>query len=108
MDEKLHIFMEYKIIPEQEQNYTRIMKEIAQVLPNYEVEKFQWFSAADQQCLFVEIFEVPTLSHYHTLRKWRCSKSHHIFGKLDDCIEGGVQKIHCWAFQAKTDELKLR
>ncbi|MFB4165961.1 hypothetical protein ACE1TI_19715 [Alteribacillus sp. JSM 102045] len=106
MNQKLQIFMEYKIKPEKEQKYNQIMEEIAEALPNYEAENFQWFSAADQQGLYVEMFEVPTLSHYHTLKKWRSSKEHHIFGKLDECVEGGIKKIHCWAFQAKTEQLR--
>ncbi|SDH43282.1 hypothetical protein SAMN05192534_105142 [Alteribacillus persepolensis] len=108
MDDKLQIFMEYKVKPEKESLYREVMAEIAAVLPTYEVSNFQWFSAFDQDGLFVEMFEVPTPSHYHTLKKWRTSKSHQVFSKLDECVKGGTEKIHCWAFQAKTDELDSR
>ncbi len=51
--------------------------------------------------LYVEMYEVPTSSHYHALKKLRKSSEHTIFSGIIPFIEGGAEKIHCWAFQRK-------
>lgn len=101
MSKKITVFMEYKVRPEYVQDYENVMKEFAQALPTYDANHFQWFKAADQEGLYVEMFDVPTLSHYHTLKKWRRSKEHSLFKKLDEYVVGGLEKVNCWAFIRK-------
>ncbi|MFB5664222.1 hypothetical protein ACE4RR_20785 [Alteribacillus sp. HJP-4] len=93
--------MEYKIKHDKVTAYEEHMKKIAAHLRSLDASNFQWFTAADQPGLYVEMFEVPALSHYHTLKKQRCSKEHELFGKLDDYVDGGMNKVHCWAFHQK-------
>ncbi|WP_100398037.1 MFS transporter [Bacillus sp. FJAT-44742] len=106
MEATLHIFIEYRIKEEHVKEYEALIENIAASLSEYGAEKFQWYAAEDQPNLYVELFKVPTKSHYHTLKKWRKSKEHPLFGKLDPVIDGGLEKLNCWAFQARTDELK--
>ncbi len=98
---KITVFMEYKVKNECVQEYEKLMKEFARALSTYDANHFQWFQAADQEGLYVEMFDVPTLSHYHTLKKWRRSKEHSLFKKLDEHVVGGLEKVNCWAFLRK-------
>lgn len=101
MTKPLQIFMEYKVKEAEIEPYEEAMKEIIQVLPEYGASQIEWFVAEDQPHLYVEMFEVPTLSHYHVLKKLRRSEEHSLFRKVVPYIEGGAEKIHCWAFQRK-------
>ncbi|MDT8860979.1 hypothetical protein N0O92_12120 [Alkalihalobacillus sp. MEB130] len=101
MTKRLQIFMEYKIKKELVKEYEEVMKEIMNVLPDYEATNIQWYVADDQPHLYVEMFEVPTPSHYQVLKQLRQSTEHATFSKMVPFIEGGVEKIHCWAFQRK-------
>ncbi|RSL32550.1 hypothetical protein D7Z54_15470 [Salibacterium salarium] len=101
MSQNVHIFIEYKINPEKEQTYQQLMGDIATAISHYGAEDFQWYQAVDQTSLYVEMFKVPSLSSYHTLKRERGSKNHELFGKLDECVDGGLEKVHCWAFYEK-------
>ncbi|WP_332630958.1 hypothetical protein [Halalkalibacter flavus] len=101
MTKPLQIFMEYKVNKSCISEYEQVMKEIMDVLPDFEATNIQWYVADDQPHLYVEMYEVPTTSHYQILKKLRRSKEHLIFSKMVPLIEGGADKIHCWAFQRK-------
>ncbi|MBB5174629.1 hypothetical protein [Texcoconibacillus texcoconensis] len=97
----IHVFIEYKVKLSSKKLYEVKMKDVLENLPDYEVEDIEWFEAADQEGLYVEMFKVPTMSHYYALKERRKSPSHAIFGQLDQVVDGGVEKLHCWAFVAK-------
>ncbi|WP_078551899.1 hypothetical protein [Bacillus alkalicellulosilyticus] len=101
MTDSLQIFMEYKIKQENLKEYEQAMEDILAILPEYEATNIQWFVASDQPFLYVEMFELPTKAHYHVLKKLRRSTDHAVFSKIVPFIEGGTEKIHCWAFHAK-------
>lgn len=101
MTKPLQIFMEYKIIPQKIKEYEAAMEMVLTTLPNYDVSEIEWFVAEDQPYLYVEMFEVPTVSHYQALKKLRQSTEHPVFSSIVPFIEGGEKKIHCWAFQRK-------
>lgn len=101
MPKTLQIFMEYKVKQHKIKDYEQAMEEIIEALPEYGATEIQWFVADDQPHLYVEMFKVPTQSHYVTLKKMRRSRDHHIFGKIAPFVEGGEEKIHCWAFRMK-------
>jgi hypothetical protein len=101
MTKPLQIFMEYKVREQDIDTYEEVMKEIIKTLPDYEAENIQWYVADDQPFLYVEMYEVPTASHYQVLKKIRRQADHAVFGKIVPLIEGGAEKIHCWAFQRK-------
>lgn len=97
----LQIFIEYKVRETEVENYEEIMSEIIAKLPEFSAEKIEWFVSTDQPFLYVEMFQVPTLAHYQALKKLRLSKEHLIFGQLDKFIEGGLEKLNCWAFKTQ-------
>lgn len=101
MNESIQIFMEYKVKEANIAEYESLMKKILTTLRDYDATDIEWFVASDQPHLYVEMFKMPTKSHYHALKKLRCDEEHHLFGQLIPYIEGGVKKIHCWAFQKK-------
>ncbi|WP_227938021.1 hypothetical protein [Alkalihalobacillus deserti] len=101
MTKSLQIFMEYKVKENSVEAYEHVMKEVIETLADYEAEKIQWYVADDQPFLYVEMYEVPTASHYQILKKIRRQADHTVFGKIVPYIEGGAEKIHCWAFQRK-------
>ncbi|WP_096201673.1 hypothetical protein [Bacillus sp. FJAT-45350] len=103
MSNYLQIFMEYKVKQENIQDYEKAMEEILKELPEFGASNIQWFVATDQDDLYVEMFEVPTDSHYHALKKLRQCNDHHIFSKIAPMVEGGCEKIHCWAFKKKVE-----
>ncbi|SFP56921.1 hypothetical protein [Salibacterium halotolerans] len=106
MQKKVHIFIEYKITAGKEQRYRQVMKEIVEALAAFGASSFQWFEAVDQDRLYVEMFELESLSVYHTVKEARRSKNHPVFNKLDECLEGGLDHLHCWGFESKNDELE--
>lgn len=97
----LQIFIEYKVKESKLNKYELIMKEVVKKLPEFSAEKIEWFVATDQPFLYVEMFQVPTLAHYQALKKLRKTVDHPLFGQLDDLIEGGLEKLNCWAFQTQ-------
>lgn len=101
MSESVQIFMEYKVKEEKIVEYELAMKEILAALPEFEATDIEWFVASDQPYLYVEMFKMPTLAHYHAFKKLRRDTDHYLFGKLIPFVEGGIEKIHCWAFQRK-------
>lgn len=101
MTKRLQIFMEYKVKENQIDAYERAMKDVIHTLSDYEAENIQWYVAEDQPFLYVEMYEVPTASHYQVLKKIRRQAEHAVFGKIVPFIDGGAEKIHCWAFQRK-------
>jgi hypothetical protein len=98
----LQIFIEYTVKATDVDKYEELMKEIIDKLPEYSAEKIQWFRATDQPFLYVEMFQVPNAAHYQALKKLRKSLDHSTFGQLDHFIEGGLEKLNCWAFQTQS------
>ena len=98
----LQIFIEYKIIDEKVAEYEQVIEQILKELPEYQAEKIEWFVATDQPNLYVEMFQVPTVAHYQALKKLRKCKEHPLFGKIDEYIDGGLNKLNCWAFQRQS------
>ncbi|WP_100406398.1 hypothetical protein [Bacillus solitudinis] len=101
MTKPLQIFMEYKINKENLHEYEQAMVTVLDTLTEFEATNIQWFISEEQPFLFVEMFQLPTTSHYHALKKLRQSHEHPIFGSIIPYIQGGTDKIHCWAFQRK-------
>lgn len=100
----LQIFIEYKVKENHVEKYESVMKEIINILPEFSATKIEWFVATDQPFLYVEMFQVPTKAHYQALKKLRKSNEHPVFSKLDPFIEGGLEKLNCWAFQTQRTE----
>ncbi|MBM7097741.1 hypothetical protein JSY36_18555 [Bacillus sp. H-16] len=101
MNRKLQIFLEYKVKEDRLEEYEELMKDVLPALSEYGAKDVDWYEAADQKTLYVEMFTMPTMSHYHALKKLRCTNEHPLFSKLDHVVEGGIRKVHCWAFIQK-------
>ncbi|WP_246056208.1 hypothetical protein [Alteribacter natronophilus] len=98
----LQIFLEYKVKSDRTDEYETFMADLLPALAEYGAEETDWYEAADQPGLYVEMFRLPTMSHYHAMKKLRCTEREHpLFSKLEDYVEGGLRKVHCWAFVQK-------
>ncbi|MCD8503222.1 MAG: hypothetical protein LRY71_18180 [Bacillaceae bacterium] len=106
MTHTLQFFIEYKVNPNSVKEYECIMEQIVERLPEYGAEKIEWFISQDEPYVFMEKFTVPTLAYYHALKKYRKSKDHQLFGQLDPYVEGGLEKLKCWAFQTQSVTMK--
>ncbi|MDG5786240.1 hypothetical protein QA612_01970 [Evansella sp. AB-P1] len=98
MNQGLQIFLEYKIKPEFVNEYEKHMNEILVELEQYSATEVDWYEAADQKHLYVEMFKLPTMAHYHAIKEMRQNSNHAVFGRLDQYVDGGIKKVHCWAF----------
>ncbi|MGE5702139.1 MAG: hypothetical protein ACM32O_06395 [Clostridia bacterium] len=88
------IFVEYKIDPDQREQYDRHIRSIPK-----EVEKrggigYRLLEGVEQPNTFVEAFEVEELSTYESIRSWRLSDE-----VLVQLVIGGAAKLHMWAFR---------
>ncbi|WP_018923347.1 hypothetical protein [Salsuginibacillus kocurii] len=101
MPQRVHIFMEYKIKKNKKQVYEAIMSEALQELNTYSIEDYQWFEAMDQEGLYVEMFSVETMAMYEEIKNARTTLDHPFFSQWEDLVEGGLRKVHCWAFLKK-------
>lgn len=101
MSSPIQVFLEYKIKHDKKEEYELYMPKLLQQLADYEADEIDWYEAADQDYLYVEMFKLPTMSHYYAMKESRSKKDHPLFGELDTFIEGGLHKLHCWAFLQK-------
>ncbi|MQR96144.1 hypothetical protein [Fictibacillus phosphorivorans] len=95
----LTVFMEYKVSPESIQRYESQMESVISELKACGALDIQWYRAADQPSLYVECFQVNDQASYDTIKKNRTSPQHPVFSILNECVIGGLEKIHCWAFE---------
>ncbi|SDY33887.1 hypothetical protein SAMN05421736_101997 [Evansella caseinilytica] len=98
MSQPVQVFMEYKIKEDKVGHYEEAMPAILRKLEEYEASQIHWYGAADQQRLYVEMYTVPTMAHYHEIKNLRREATNPFFGKLAHYIDGGLEKLHCWAF----------
>lgn len=99
--ENIQVFVEYKVIEEKKDEYYGKMKDLALVMEKIGAKDFKVFEGADQVNLFVEMFQVPAMSSYHKLKRKRCEEEAEqgvFWQAINDCVEGGKEKIHMWAF----------
>lgn len=101
MNQSIRVFIEYKIQADAKVSYEAHMPAILSELTQEGATNIEWFEACDQPLLYVEMFDVSSLSHYQRLKELRQIKTHTIFGALDHSIDGGIVKLHCWAFAKK-------
>ncbi|MDQ0256886.1 hypothetical protein J2S74_004308 [Evansella vedderi] len=101
MNRPLQIFMEYKIKDDSVETYEGAMKKVLKALEENEASDIHWYKAADQGSLYVEMFKVPTMSHYNEIKEKRRDEQHPVFGHLEKYVDGGLKKVHCWAFIEK-------
>jgi hypothetical protein len=96
------VFMEYKVNPDTIQSYETQMSSVIKELKVFGASEIQWFKAADQPSLYVECFQVKDKSTYDTIKKYRTTSEHPVFSRIEPFMTGGLEKIHCWAFEKMT------
>lgn len=106
MTHSLQILIQYKVSENSVKEYEYLMEEMLGKLPEYGASNIEWFISHDEPFVFVEKFKLPTIAYYHALKKCRKSKEHHLFGQLEQFIEGGLEKLNCWAFQTQSVTMK--
>lgn len=95
------MIVQYEIKMSFLEQYQEAMEEIIKMLPSFEAEKFQVSCSSKAPNQFIETITLPTVAHYHALKKLRKSENHNVFGSLDQMILGGLNQMECWAFQTK-------
>ncbi|MBH0167316.1 hypothetical protein IHV12_20535 [Fictibacillus sp. 7GRE50] len=95
----LTVFMEYKVSPDSIQYYESQMVSVISELKACGATDIKWYKAADQPSLYVECFQVNDQASYDTIKKNRMSLQHPVFSTLNECVTGGLEKVHCWAFE---------
>jgi len=94
--------MEYKVNPDTLQAYENTMTSVLKELEKSGAEDIHWYKAADQPSLFVECFQVTDKKAYETIKSQRTMPEHPVYSSIHPYISGGLEKIHCWAFEKMT------
>jgi hypothetical protein len=100
MEKRFTFIIEYNVNENCNEKYEQTMNDITAYLYQYDVEQLQWFTDKVDSTRRIELFTVPSESHYYAIKKMRKAKNHHIFGLLDEIIDGGLNAIRCWALKA--------
>lgn len=98
---QIQVFAEYKIIPEKRQEYLDKIEQVRIAMEQIGVHDFDVYEGVDQSNLFVEMFHVPTVAAYEKIKRKRCDAkaAPGVFWQtINDCIIGGTEKLHMWAF----------
>ncbi|WP_022795042.1 MFS transporter [Marinococcus halotolerans] len=99
--QKYVVFMEYRVSEEKRTEFLSAMEEISSAMLNEQVNNYEWFESVDQGALFVEMFAVNTPGQYNVLKAKRTTAEQRVYGRLDEFVPGGIQKVHCWCFEKK-------
>ena len=96
MSQKLKIVVEYSVKKDSIVQYEDLMKNIIPILPEYGFNNIEWFSY-DENHRYVEIYEVPSESHFFALKKLRNNMhSNSMFSSLKIFLNG---TINYWVFK---------
>ncbi|QQK79461.1 MFS transporter [Salicibibacter cibi] len=101
-EQSIQVFMEYKIVEGKESVYQAWMKEMANELTEMGAENFCWFEALEQPGLYVELFTVPSVEMYESIKNLRRSGEHPRFGELANWVHKPLEQINCWAFRDRS------
>lgn len=96
----IQMIIHYEIEQSLISQYWEAIDKISAMLPEFEAKRFAC-SKNNQQNTFTETFFVPTESHYHALKKLRLSRSHSVFGRLEDFVTGGLDSMEFIAIKQK-------
>ncbi|MBP1157198.1 MULTISPECIES: hypothetical protein [unclassified Paenibacillus] len=95
MDQRIKVFIEYKIRNEKMTDYKKMIPKIQEI---YSEKQYSAYEGVDQPGLIVEEFFVSNMEEYSETKNNRLTGSDPIWIDLADCIEGGAKKMHIWAF----------
>jgi hypothetical protein len=97
---EIQVFAEYKIVAEKREEYFQKIQDIAAAMEKIGVTDFTVHEGIDQPNLFVEMFHVPTVEMYQKIKRKRheAAAPGVFWQSINDCIVGGTEKLHMWAF----------
>ncbi|MGA9225129.1 MAG: hypothetical protein WB217_02175 [Mesobacillus sp.] len=96
----IQMIIQYEVKQSLLGQYREAIDKISDMLPEFEADMFS-YSQSDQRNMFIESFYVPTEAHYHAMKKLRLSRSHSVFGRLEDFVPGGLERIGFMAIKQK-------
>jgi mRNA deadenylase 3'-5' endonuclease subunit Ccr4 len=96
MNKQIRIYVEYKIEESAIQQYHMLLDQIVKTLERFDAKHIECCKS-EKQNQYMEIFTVPTESHFHAIKKIHKNKNHSIFGKLHEIVSGGSERILCRA-----------
>ncbi|WP_163100642.1 hypothetical protein [Peribacillus alkalitolerans] len=90
MNKQIRIYVEYKIEESAIPQYHMLIDQIVNTLERFDAKSIECCKTEDR---YMEIFTVPTESHFHAIKKIHKNKNHSIFGKLHQIVNGGADRI---------------
>jgi hypothetical protein len=96
----IQMIIHYEVKQSLLDQYREAIEKISVMLPEFEADMFSC-SQSEQRNIFIESFFVPTEAHYHAMKKLRLSRSHSVFGRLEDFVPGGLERIGFMAIKQK-------
>lgn len=96
----IQMIIQYEVKQSLLGQYREAIEKISAMLPEFEADMF-FYSQSEQRNLFIESFYVPTEAHYHAMKKLRLSRSHSVFGRLEDFVPGGLERVGFMAIKQK-------
>lgn len=96
----IQMIIQYEVKQNLLEQYRDAIGKISAMLPDFEAVMFSC-SQSEQRNIFIESFYVPTEAHYHALKKLRLSRSHSVFGCLEDLVPGGLERLGFLAIKQK-------
>lgn len=98
MQKPIVIFMEYKIKENSRETYLFEMSSVIEEMDGLGVGAVEWYEAADQQGLYVEMLEVASMKEYEYIKERRSDPADTTFGRILSLLEKGEAGMNCWAF----------
>lgn len=102
MKHNVQMIVQYEINQDFSQLYQETMHQIMSMLPKFDAIDIHFQKSDTAPYEIIETFQLPTVAHYHALKKLRTSKKHSVFGTLDEIIPGGLKQMQCWALKKKS------
>jgi hypothetical protein len=96
----IQMIIQYEVKQSLLGQYREAIDKISDMLPEFEADMFS-YSQSDQRNMFIESFYIPTEAHYHAMKKLRLSRSHSVFGRLEEFVPGGLERIGFMAIKQK-------
>jgi hypothetical protein len=99
MTKKIQVFAEYKIKNNDIAAYEKAMENVIDRLSEEGAKNIQWYKSVDQNHLYVEMYTVNSIEDYTRIKEFRKSTVAPSYKDIHPFIEGGVEKLHMWAFE---------
>lgn len=98
MQNPIVIFMEYKIKENNRETYLSEMSKVIEEMEALGSGAVEWYEAADQKGLYVEMLEVSSMDEYKYIKERRSDPVDTEFGRILPLLEKGEAGMNCWAF----------